>query len=136
MDERLRAAWLDTDYRVRLPCGGWAAIRIGMPPPPALRAAIDGRPWGYLTAWHPHARQRPRPANRAAQRRLLDELRALPGVSVRPGVGVGRSGWREPSLLAIGLDRDGLDELAGRYRQSAYVLGHGTAPAQLRILAG
>jgi hypothetical protein len=134
MDEALRAAWLDTGYRVRLPRGGWAAIRVGEAPPPALRGILGDRPWGYLTAWNPQAQPRPRALNRRDQRRLLAALKALPGVAVHAGIGVGRSGWREPSLLAVGLETKALDELAARYRQLAYVHGCGHGAARLRIL--
>mgnify|MGYP000918935557 CR=1 FL=1 len=134
MDEGLLQAWRDTDYRVRLSRGGWATIRIDAPLPAALVDGVGARGWGFITAWHPHSRPRALFANRAAQRSLLADLRALPGVAVAPAVGVGASGWREPSLFAVGIGVSRLDELAARYGQSAYVHGSVRSRAALRIL--
>jgi hypothetical protein len=134
MDEALLAAYRATEYRVRLPGGGWAAIRIGAPPPAALRTLIDARPWGFITAWNPYSRPLPRDANRLAQRALLAELRALPDIAaIRAGCGAGPDGWREPSLFVSGARTGALDTLARRYEQNAYVHGHGAAPARLRL---
>ena len=44
MDERLLAAYLATDYRVRLARGGWASIRIGAPLPAALATGLTAPP--------------------------------------------------------------------------------------------
>lgn len=132
--EALRHAWLTTQYRVRLSRGGFAAIRIGAPLPTALHAllAADDEPWGFITAWNPHAQPRDRAANRAAQRALLQALREH-GARLRAGAGVGSEGWREPSLFALGLDFDALDALAARFAQAAIVRGRGIGRAELRI---
>ncbi|WP_049622552.1 DUF3293 domain-containing protein [Frateuria defendens] len=132
MDEALLAAFLDTDYRVRLPRGGTATIRIGAPLPETLRMLAGGRPWGFLTAWNPGSVPQPRPVNRQAQRRLLADLRARADVELRAGLGVGRDGWREASLWVLGLDEDALAGLGRRYRQHAWLYGRGDAPARLR----
>ena len=134
MDESLLQAWRDTDYRVRLSRGGWASIRIDAPLPAVLEEGAGARDWGFITAWHPHSRPRALFANREAQRRLLADLRALPGVAVAAAIGVGASGWREPSLFAVGVGVLRLDELAARYGQSAYLHGSGRSLAVLRIL--
>ncbi len=132
MDERLRAAYLATDYRVRLPQGGVARLRIGAPPPGALLALTHGVPWAVITAWNPQSQPVPRARNRSAQRALLAELRASPDVrAIRAAAGVGADGWREPSLLAIGLDADAARVLCSRYGQLAFVAGVGEAPPQL-----
>lgn len=129
MDERLRAAYLATDYRVRLPQGGVARLRIGAPPPGALLALTHGVPWAIITAWNPQSQPVPRARNCSAQRALLAELRASP--DVRAAAGVGADGWREPSLLAIGLDADAARALCSRYAQLAFVAGAGEAAPQL-----
>ncbi|MHC1479880.1 DUF3293 domain-containing protein [Frateuria aurantia] len=120
-DASLDQAYRQTQYRVRLPAGGHAVIRIGRPLPPALRPfAPDGR-WGFLTAWNPDSLPAPRPTNQRAQYRLLQTLSALPGCRWRPGIGVGTEGWREPSLWVLGLDPDRLQRLATDYGQRAWV---------------
>ncbi|GAP67241.1 hypothetical protein MBSD_n2558 [Mizugakiibacter sediminis] len=131
--EALRRAWLATQYRVRLPRGGYAAIRIGAPLPAALRPLLvaEDEPWGFITAWNPRAQARGRAANRAAQRALLQALRER-GARLRAGTGVGADGWREPSLFALGIDFDALDALAARFEQAAIVRGRGGGRAELR----
>lgn len=133
MDERLLAAYLATDYRVRLARGGWASIRVGAPLPAALAALTGERPWGFLTAWNPASSPLPRQQNRQAQRALLAALRELPGtVEIRAGVGID-AGWREASLFVIGPGVAALDALARRFGQHAYVHApNARAPALLR----
>lgn len=132
MDERLRAAYLATDYRVRLPQGGVAGLRIGEPPPGALLALTHGAPWAVITAWNPRSQPMPRVWNRNAQRALLADLRACPDVrAIHAAAGVGSDGWREPSLLVIGLPADTTRALCSRHGQHAFVAGAGEAPPQL-----
>jgi len=132
MDERLLAAYLATDYRVRLARGGWASIRIGAPLPAALAALTGARPWGFLTAWNPGSSPRPRQTNRQAQRALLAALRELPDTAwIRAGHGVG-TGWREASLFVAGPGIATLDALARRFGQNAYVHADAHGPALLR----
>lgn len=136
MDERLLAAYRNTDYRVRLPAGGTASLRIDRPLPTALRALVADRPWGFITAWNPGSVPAPRTANRAAQRRLLVELRAMPDVkAIRPAIGVGLQDWREPSLFVVGATPDALDALCRRYDQLACLTGLGPGKASLRWTA-
>jgi hypothetical protein len=129
-------AFRDTEYRVRLPQGAFAVIRIGEPLPRELHGCVkdEGAPWGFITAWNPFAQQTSRERNRAAQRELLAALREL-GATPRAGVGVGtgESPWREPSLFVTGLDFDTLDALARRFEQAAIVRGIGYGTAELRV---
>ncbi|WP_266158579.1 DUF3293 domain-containing protein [Dyella silvatica] len=135
MDETLLAAYRATDYRVRLVQGGWASIRIEQPLPAALHVLIGAQHWGFVTAWHPRSQQLPRLPNRLAQRQLLADLGALTeAIRIRPALGVGIHGWREPSLLVIGPTPEALDTLARHYRQNAYVYGLGRDLARLRQL--
>ncbi|HET9836282.1 MAG TPA: DUF3293 domain-containing protein [Rhodanobacteraceae bacterium] len=126
-----------TEYRVRLPQGGCAAIRIGEPLPRALHACVKNRrtPWGFITAWNPFARQASRALNRTRQRELLRTLRKR-GAMMRAGVGVGtgKKKWREPSLFVTGLDFATLDALARRFEQAAIVRGVGHGEAELHAL--
>lgn len=136
MDERLLAAFLRTDYRVRLDGGGWAGIRIGQALPAALRPIVGTREWGFLTAWNPRSRPQPRQHNRQAQRQLLRALRELAGTqAIRAAVGVGEDGWREHSLFAVGPARTDFDALARRFGQHGYVHGQDGGPAQLRLFS-
>jgi hypothetical protein len=133
MDETLLAAFLATDYRVRLPTGGWASIRTNAALPERLRSAVDSYPWAFITAWNPHSQMQVRAKNHAAQHDLLARLKKIPEtVSIRPGLGVGLTGWREPSWFVVGPSPAQLDPLAHRYRQSAYVHGYFDGLAILR----
>lgn len=132
MDESLREAFRDTSYIVNLDMVGWATIRIDLPLPAELRELVGARPWGFITAWNPQARRRGLSENLAAQQELLAALQVLPGIAVRPAIGVGNTGWSEPSLFVVGADADALDPLARQHGQRAYVLGHGDGTARLR----
>lgn len=134
MDEALLDAYRGSAYRVRLPQGGAAVIRVGQPLPPALHARAGTRDWGFLTAWNPRSRPQPATVNRIAQRRLLQELLSDPALSVHVAVGVGSDGWREPSFWIVGIDHARLQTLATRYRQLAWLQGRGAGPAQLCVL--
>jgi hypothetical protein len=137
MDEALLAAYRATDYRVRLARGGWAAIHIDQPLPPALRTLAGEHPWGFITAWNPRSVLTPRSENRAALRMLLEALVAIPQtIVIRPGLGVGSGGpWTEPSLWVVGLDTAILDPLATHFRQFGYVHGQGASRAKLRLMS-
>jgi hypothetical protein len=117
-------AYRSSAYRVRLPSGGVAEIRIGALVPEALLALLCDRaePWGFVTAWNPGSRPAARLANRAAQRALLAQLRPVVRL-VRSGVGIGRDGWREPSLWVAGIPHETLHALARRFGQLALVCG-------------
>lgn len=116
---------------MRLSHGGWAVIRVGAPLPAALAALLGpGEPWGFITAWHPGSRPAPRAANHRAQRALLAALRRQARL-IRPAIGVGEGGWREPSLWAAGVSHAQLRRLARGYGQLAFV--HGGAVAALAL---
>lgn len=132
MDKALTAAYRASGYRVRLPRGGWATIRIDQPLPEPLQQLVGSHAWGFITAWNPRSQPRARQVNRMAQRQLLTALRALPATgAIRPGIGVG-NGWREPSLFAIGPGVETLDRLARFHEQHAYVHGRARETARLR----
>ncbi len=132
MDELLREAFRATAYHVNLDTLTWATIRVDLPPPAELAAAVGTRPWAFITAWNPQARRRAAADNIAAQQALLAALQELPDVSVYPAIGVGGSGWSEPSLFVIGADTAVMDPLARLHRQLAYVHGHADGAAHLR----
>ena len=135
MDEELREAFRATAYHVNLDTLSWATIRVDLPLPAELASVVGKRPWAFITAWNPQARRRSATDNLAAQKALLAALQEHPGVSVYAAIGVGSSGWIEPSLFAIGIDTAATDALAGFHRQLAYVHGVGGTAAVLRELA-
>lgn len=145
MDETLQTAYRASTYLVCLDTLRWSAIRIGKPLPAALQVAVGEHDWGFITAWNPRSLPRCAEENLAAQRQLLSALRANDAVlAIHPGVGIGATGWYEPSLFVIGADLTGadavgadtsiLDRLCSAHAQNAYVCGRGHAPARLRVL--
>lgn len=135
MDEALLAAYHATQYRVRLACGGYAAIRIGLPLPRPLQTVAGIRPWSVITAWNPQSHVTPLAQNRAAQRTLLASLLALSDtVCIGPGRNVGTAAaWTEPNLWVVGPGIDMLDALARRFGQFGYVHGKGDGVATLKL---
>lgn len=133
MDEALLEAFRSTHYWVCLDACEWADIRIDQPLPAAAQALVEKRGWGVITAWNPLARLCAEVENVAAQRELHAALTQLPSVIILPAIGIG-SQWHEPSLFALGVDCDGLDALARKYRQVSYVHGSAGGPARLRLL--
>lgn len=123
---------METDYRVRLPYGGHASIRCGLPLPVPLLAMLQHAddPWGYITAWNPAGVRLPLATNRVRLHRLRDELKAGHRRFFY-GVGVGANDWREPSLFVPGLTYAELDAMAMRFGQLGIVRGAGTGPAEL-----
>jgi hypothetical protein len=134
MDEALLEAFRSTAYHVCIDTLNWATIRVDLPLPSPLAEVVGAHSWGFITAWNPQARRRSPAENLAAQRELLIALQALPGAVVLPAIGVGSSGWSEPSLFAIGADVATLDRLARVHGQLAYVHGLATGAALLRPL--
>ncbi len=134
MDEFLLEAFRATAYHVSLDTVSWATIRVDLPLPAELVALVGSHRWAFITAWNPQARRRPSTENLAAQRQLLAALQGQPGVSVYPAIGVGSSGWIEPSLFAIGSDIAELDRLSRQHAQLAYVHGQAAGIAHLRLL--
>lgn len=134
MDEALLEAFRSTAYHVCIDTVSWATIRVDLPLPAPLADVVGPRPWAFITAWNPQARRRAPAENLAAQHDLLAALKALPGTIVMPAIGVGSSGWSEPSLFVIGLDIAALDPLAKAHGQLAYVQGEAAGAALLRRL--
>ena len=134
MDEALLEAFRATAYHVCLDTVTWATIRVDLPLPGPLADVVGARPWAFVTAWNPQARRRPPAENLAAQRELLAALQKQPGVAVHPALGVGTSGWSEPSLFVVGAGVHALDKLARAHGQLAYVHGEAGGAALLRIL--
>ncbi|MFC5435382.1 DUF3293 domain-containing protein [Rhodanobacter umsongensis] len=135
MDKALLDAFRATDYLVCIDDVEWAGIRIDQPLPASLQALVGVRSWGFITAWNARAQATRTPAgNLAAQRELLTALRAWPGAVIHPAIGIGRTGWSEPSLFVVGPDIATLDTLARQHEQLAYVHGHANSTARLRLL--
>lgn len=134
MDEALLEAFRSTAYHVCIDTVSWATIRVDLPLPAALADVVGSRSWAFITAWNPQARRRAPAENLAAQHELLATLQALPDAIVLPAIGVGSSGWSEPSLFAIGPDLATLDRLAKTHGQLAYVHGEAAGAALLRTL--
>jgi len=134
MDEALLEAFRATTYHVCLDAVRWAVIRVDLPLPAPLAAATGAQPWAFVTAWNPQARRRPPAENEAAQRELLASLSQHAGANVYPAIGVGTSGWSEPSLFVTGMDVAALDRLARSHGQLAYVHGEAGGHATLRVL--
>lgn len=129
----LIAAYRTTDYRVRLPQGGWASIYVDAALPAPLHALIGERSWAFITAWNPGSQALARAQNHAAQQALLASLRELPRTTfIRPGLGVGED-WREASFFVVGPDLADIDALAQQFQQNAYVHGLGKGYARLRL---
>ena len=116
------------------PWATWARIRIDQPLPKSLQTLVGTRSWGFITAWNPRSETRPPEGNLAAQRELLTALHTWPEAAIYPAIGIGPSGWSEPSLFVIGLETAALDALCHRHEQNAYVHGQGAAAASLRLL--
>jgi hypothetical protein len=135
LPESIRRAWEETDYRVRLPRGGYVSIWCGRPLPVPLLALLRNAddPWGYITAWNPAGVRLPLTANKTRQRRLRDELKA-DRHRYFGGIGVGPSDWREPSLFVPGMSHVHLDAMARRFGQIGVVRGIGAEPAELHEL--
>lgn len=134
MDEFLLEAFRATAYHVNLDTVTWATIRVDLALPVVLVPVVGSRPWTFITAWNPQARRRPLAENLAAQHDLLADLQARPEVTVYSALGVGSTGWGEPSLFAIGADVAVMDSLARKYAQLAYVHGQGHGAAHLHLL--
>lgn len=135
MNKALLDAFHATDYLVCIDTVEWAGIRIDQPLPTSLQALVGARSWGFITAWNPRAETTRTPAgNLAAQRELLTALRAWPEAVIHPAIGIGPTGWSEPSLFVVGPDTATLDTLARHHEQLAYVHGHADSIACLRVL--
>jgi hypothetical protein len=135
MDDALLRAYRDTEYLVCLDCVEWACLRVDQALPPPLQGVVGANAWGFITAWNPLSEARTPADNLVAQRALFADLTAILDASIFAAIGMGRSGWYEPSLFVIGTDQPTLDVLGRRYRQHAYIHGAGAEPARLRVLS-
>ncbi|NUR23469.1 DUF3293 domain-containing protein [Frateuria sp.] len=133
MDEELRQSYLHATYRVRVCRRGAAILRIGEPLPRVLQPLAGDRSWGFLTAWNPRSQRQQPQVNRAAQLRLVAELRSDPALDIHPALGSGSGGWREPSLWIVGIAAQALAQLGDRYGQNAWLSGHGAGVVELRL---
>lgn len=134
MDDALFEAFRAAAYHVNLDTVSWATIRVDLPLPTDLLPLVGSRSWAFITAWNPQARRRSPAENLAAQSELLAELQSEPDAVIRPAIGVGSSGWIEPSLFCVGPAIATLDRLAKAHGQLAYVHGEAGGAALLRIL--
>ncbi|HBK55214.1 MAG TPA: hypothetical protein DDZ76_02830 [Xanthomonadales bacterium] len=91
----------------------------------------------FLTAWNPGSRRDlDDTAQQARQQRLCDDLVRM-GIGWLPGEGRDDSGdWREPSVLALGLDRVSAARLAERYGQFGFVQVGLDGVAELVLVSG
>ncbi|MEO8746230.1 MAG: DUF3293 domain-containing protein [Rhodanobacter sp.] len=135
MDETLLDEYRASTYLVCVDKIQWPTIRLGEPLPPTLQACVGNQAWAFITAWNPASIRRPDAPNEAAQRELLRELDHVAGISaILPAIGIGPTGWFEPSLFVVGTGFDVFDALATAYRQNAYVRGQGASQASLHVL--
>lgn len=134
MDEKLREAFQQTDYRVSTAPDVHASIRIGQPLPQELLSLLAHADtcWGYITACNPRSQRLSPAANEHGQQQLLTELGGHdPPSRILQGVGVGTGGWQEPSLFVIDVPLQTLDALMRQFDQYAIVHGVGAGPATL-----
>ena len=127
-------AYRRTDYRVRLPRGGHASLRVDAPLPPELSAVIGEACWAIITGWNPGSVRQSPEVNRAAKRRLLGLLKAASPSVLWPSVGVGSEHWREASLFVVGIDAWRILAIAEACGQHAIVCGKGKAKPALAWL--
>jgi hypothetical protein len=130
----LDTAYRRTDYRVRLPEGGYASVRVDARLPEALVRYVGKQCWAIITAWNPGSVRQSRETNRIAQRRLLALLRNAEPTWLRAAVGVGNEHWREPSLLVVGVDAFRLLAIAEALGQHAIICGNAGGKATLAWL--
>jgi hypothetical protein len=111
--EELRAAYLVTTWSVRTP-GGTLRLAPGRPAPRLLRPAA------IVTACNPASAPAPKPENRAAARRLLQQVSEL-GIAFFPARAHGSAPeWDEPGLALLGRSaRDTAVRLAAAWGQNA-----------------
>jgi hypothetical protein len=129
----LKEVFQRTSYRVRLPRGGSAVIRVDEPLPEELWPLLPAgdASWGFITACNPLGQTRPHAINRRAMRALRDVLHErMPDAILCAGFGA-LGGWREPSLFVAGVEFDRLERLMQRFDQLAILRGKGHGRALL-----
>jgi hypothetical protein len=87
-----------------------------------LMRESDALSCAFVTAWNPGSARLPETANHAKQSQLIQEVQKL-GYVFLQGLGVGENaGWApEPSILVIGISREGAKELGRLFDQIAIV---------------
>jgi len=131
--EELRAAYSRAIYRVDAEPEP-IFLRVGAASPELDRrlAASGARYFAFLSAANPGSKALSVAENVRRHLRLLDRVRAsgheaLAGESF-DGVS---GGWREPSLLVVGMDREDALALACEFGQLALLLGERGKPVEL-----
>jgi hypothetical protein len=99
-----------------------------------LLAARGVTTWAYVTAFNPESVPLSAEENAARQRQLERSVAELGFVSY-PGEGIGDDGcWLpEPSLLILGITRDGAKQLGSAFGQLAVVYGEKGHEAELLV---
>lgn len=127
----LLRAYLGADYRA---IDGTRNFLLRIGEPVRGDGGLPGdAPLAFLTAWNPRSLARSERENTTAMADLRAALER-DGAQVVDGESAGPDGsWREPSLLAMGLEPDRADAHAARYEQNAIVTARAGAPARLRV---
>lgn len=135
MDEALLAEYRASTYLVCVDAIQWPVICLGKRLPATLQALVGDQAWAFITAWNPGSLRRPGIPNESAQGELLRELSDHAATSaILPAIGIGPTGWHEPSLFVVGPAFDVFDALAIAYKQNAYVRGREASQASLHVL--
>ncbi len=126
MTARLRAAYAASGYEA---AGAVARIGRRSAAVDALLRRLGARQGGFVTAWNPFSRKRPRGWNERMHVRLLQATRRL---ARSEGWG-GTPEWQEHHLL-LAVDPRRIGVLARRFRQNAIVAVRVGHPARLVML--
>ena len=131
-------AYRETLYRVTLPSGGTADVRVGRPSP-ALDAALveaGAAAWGFVTASNPAPRTLSRALN-ARRLRALWQRAGRGGRPVWPAVGLGHSGGpSERGVVVLAVSEGDLIGLGRAFGQLAVVCGRLGEVARLVVDSG
>lgn len=130
---RLLNIYRETHYDLRMPGGNRVTLRVGNRVPQCLLEWANGAwPLVYISACNPRSVRLPKQINRQRMRTLLHRL-SLQSVRVLAGVGhIPGQGWRESSLLVVGLTMEQTDLLAIEFAQNAVVIACKDEPVDLR----
>ena len=135
MDEALLAEYRASTYVVCVDEIHWPAIHLDKPLPSILQTLVGDHAWAFITAWNPGSIRRPDATNEAAQRELLREFdNHAEAPAILPAIGIGPTGWHEPSLFVVGPEFVVFDALGIAHGQNAYLRGRGKSPACLHVL--
>ena len=122
ISSELTVAYLATLYCVN-GCAPEFTLRIGQP----SRALADQyrklniASAAFITAWNPNSQPLPADANNDRQKKLIARLEEM-GIPFYLGEGSSPDGqWREPSLLALGIEKAAAEALAVQFGQNAFV---------------